>query len=699
MKKFILALAIVAVAGLLYFYYSEHVSPDKNTSLNSTSPAKSDKGSDTVIPTTGKKSASQKLKELTTANAQCKESRLDFNSQVRNIHQILVQALEQELRHGKTVRELLSYSDQYKTFYHSYEDLLLQAQTNIESEKYQFTTSPGILNHWRGLSVIDNFSAENLPIIVQGLQGLEGKALGLSMNFALNSEMTKTDIFALLENDETFNTYLQSPLAVNGSLVLSPSILFVLSGQKLSLEEFEQAVSLKNFNVNDVAAAIRNDLPYDYLALLIEQTTALEDMPVIAQSRHDAYANLADLAAARHNVKLLQLLATYGVHPSNELGIITGLDIAIINLPDEPDAYTDAERLPDRYLATINYLMDKGYKAHGFDYEINNEPTIIFEAPNRQTFQLFHQLAPDIKKALRQADLVETSYYIQQVPADNSKVSKAIDAVEQKKAALNAQSASCASIEKALLAEKGFMDHREVYALIKRIAKEGGNTAERLHDIDPVLVNLWRKTSLQGYTGQNGQSDFVAMLKAQQFQKALDYSSSTPLTEAETDSLIFALVQHTEQALPIWQARVNPLPPSDLLMFQHLSVINWQKLKNEGFDFGVKDKFGNDLFTAAALSSPEAVELLLNIDLSPVLDNLGADAVDLLLEDSYKNGQLHESLSLLIPAIKNVEPNHYARAARLKKFFPGEYEKLVQLDDRFEVARGTKMNEFRWRRY
>jgi len=696
MKKLILLLAIV-IALIIYIYPSKSI--DSTNNINDVTSTLSDNVSTEVFQFSNIEFASQKLKELTIANAQCKERPLDFNKQVNNIHQILILALEHELRNGKTERELLSYSNQYKTFFDGYDDLLLKAKIKIEKEKYDFTTSVDILNDWSGLSVINNFSVINIPIIVQGLKTFEGKSNGLSMSLELDNEISKSDVLALLENDDNFNTYLESLFGISGSPVLSPSILFSLTASSLKIEEFKQAVSLRNFNVNDVAVAVINDLPYEYLELLIEQTTSIEDMPIIVQGIYDSYANLADLAASTHNVKVLQLLETYGVHPTNELGIITGLDIAIMNLPDKVDAYVNTENFPDKYLETINYLIEKGYKAHGSHYQMDNETIISFNAPNRRNFQSSKAIIPDLQKALHQIELVDNGYHINQVLPDDSLVSKAIESMNLRKAALNDKSKSCESIRKELLAEEGFIDYPEAYDLIKHISQDNGNTVERLHDIDPVLVNLWRDMELNHSVSLENHSDFITMLQEQKFQEALAYSSSTLLTEVETDTLLLSLLRNTESIISIWNARVVPIPPSSLLAFQNLPYEKWESLKNERFDFSVKDKFGHDLFVPAAFNSPEAVQLLIDFGLIPEMNELGLDVLDLLLEDSYANGRLNKSLSLIVSEVEIIEPNHHSRVARINKYFPEEYKKLVQLSSKFKIESEIEINQFRLKMY
>ena len=107
MKKLILLLAIVIA---LIIYINPTKSTKSNNIVNDVASDLSDNVPTEVFQFSNKEFASQKLKELTIANAQCKERSLDFSKQVNNIHQILIQALEHELRNGKTERELLSLS-------------------------------------------------------------------------------------------------------------------------------------------------------------------------------------------------------------------------------------------------------------------------------------------------------------------------------------------------------------------------------------------------------------------------------------------------------------------------------------------------------------------------------------------------------------------------------------------------------------
>ena len=90
---------------------------------------------------------------------------------------------------------------------------------NIEKPKYNFTTSAEMLLKWQGLSVINRFSRENIPTIVENLKEVEGSISGFSMILPLAKNINKSDVYALLDNEE-LNTYLKSPFGIAHSPVI-----------------------------------------------------------------------------------------------------------------------------------------------------------------------------------------------------------------------------------------------------------------------------------------------------------------------------------------------------------------------------------------------------------------------------------------------------------------------------------------------
>ncbi|XQF91537.1 hypothetical protein ACOBV8_22250 (plasmid) [Pseudoalteromonas espejiana] len=66
---------------------------------------------------------------------------------------------------------------------------------------------------------------------------------------------------------------------------VSPATLFVLNANKFSIKEFEQATSSNQFTVNEVATAIKNDIPNEYIIALLQQVPVLDAMPLYEKTR------------------------------------------------------------------------------------------------------------------------------------------------------------------------------------------------------------------------------------------------------------------------------------------------------------------------------------------------------------------------------------------------------------------------------
>ena len=214
MKKLFITLLLVA-GVVAYFYTSKnHTSAaetlaEKDPDITTSS---SEQHANTIKKLRTTEEPLNKLEELEIAHAECKNRKLDFGNEVNKIHQVLLDALEYELRNGKTFRELLAYAGQYRTYFQSYASLLTQAKINIEKEKYDFTRSLDILNEWRGIQVIDNLSEPVLSELVQALKPFESNSHGLNIQLKLSEQVKKADILALLDNDTNFNTYLEENL-------------------------------------------------------------------------------------------------------------------------------------------------------------------------------------------------------------------------------------------------------------------------------------------------------------------------------------------------------------------------------------------------------------------------------------------------------------------------------------------------------
>lgn len=682
---------ILFLAASVYLSY-RHLSIDEleQTATNELSPIN---GPSSVFTNTESSFEIKKLSEYSEEYAECKTKEKNLKININNSLVTIKSELVNDLKNGKTDTDLYFYRHFSETLNRDFENLLLQAKLDIEREKYHYSDNIELLKKWSGLEVIKTFSAANIDDIIHSLKTLKNHTPDVKVSLHLNNAIEKSDVLSLLQNTTFFHTYLQSPFLIEGT-PLSPSNLFVLTAAALDLYEFSQAITLQSFNVNDLAVAIKNEMPFDYLHLLIEQTNNIEDMPTLHQSKYESYSNIADLAVATHNVPLLRLLATYGVNPINKPGILTGLDLAILNIPKSISANSSKELLASKYIETIEYLIAKGYRAHGFKTSKNGQSEIIFQAPFKRKLESEAVLQPELKDLLQSIQLLSDSNQIANTPDDHSVISRAAQSIEQEKKALNKWAKKCESLKKAIRLEEGFSDHLDAKRIIDNF-KGKENAALALQNIDPVLVNLWnRYHGSDSDSTLNAETTFIRWLREKNYSKALDYSATTPLSEKATTILLSSLSRYPEEVLPIWQARIAHAPPSRLLSFTRLSFLQWEYLAKEGFDFSTEDKFGNDFFLPAALHSHEAIELLLAYGFKPKTHNLGVDVVDLLLEESYKRGRLNPSLLAMLDKIDHIEPNHYSRIKRLKTYFPEQYNKLVDFDESYIPPNNTKMNSF-----
>ena len=108
----------------------------------------------------------------------------------------------------------------------------------------------------------------------------------------------------------------------------------------------------------------------------------------------------------------------------------------------------------------------------------------------------------------------------------------------------------------------------------------------------------------------------------------------------------------------------------------------------------ITDIHGRDVYTQAASSSSEAVQFLIDNKIPADPSKLGVDILDLALEQSYTKGELSPMIPLALQLVEKFEPNHLARVARLKMFYPAIYQQLIQLNPALKPAQGTELNHY-----
>lgn len=710
-KKGILALSVVIGLAGIFFYFNHQTQAPSVKSPELTAPVLSVLPHDIVMdpqrllddPTL---STVEVLASLNEIKAQCRKMNGDFSAQIGQIHQIIITALEQSLKDGKTVRELLAYEGQYTTHYNGFDDLLLKAQVNLAREKLTITSDVSVLANWQGLDVINGFNQDVITSIVTSMGGMTSARPAMTMKFEIKPDITADDLALLLSNQDNFNTYLDTFIQIENTAAISPSMLFVAIATQMSIEDFTLEANAKTFTVNDVALAIRNQLPSEYIEVLLNNTTAYDEFPAFIQDRDGAgiddrggtYYNLADVAVSEFDLATLKLLANKGVKPTNEPGIFTAMDIALLNLPENQEELNGGTSL-NQYIDTLTYLKKQGYKAHGVAMErANQENEVHFRPPYLVGFRFTTPIKGlGLEEVINDIELIDDSTSIVPAAVDDSLVSQAIIAADERKQQLAAQRAPCGRIEQDLHDAQQFATPQSMVEIVKSLMKQEVDVGAELHRIDPALITVWHQQLL--YQNQRNEAarvenEFKHLIKQNRVDEAVIYASTYTLTQSETDFLLHHVVKD-ESLTIVWLSRMLPKKPSGLSMFGGLPLNKWQSLQDEKFDFALEDTWGNDLFTVAAQKSVEHVDWLLKYGLKPNMDMLGLDPFDLALEDSYKQRKLTQATIRLSQFVDKIEPSHLARIARLKVFFPEEYQALTDINKQFMVTDEIEMNQYR----
>jgi len=446
--------------------------------------------------------------------------------------------------------------------------------------------------------------------------------------------------------------------------------------------------------VNEVATAIKNDIPNEYIIALLQQVPVLDAMPLY--EKNTVLYNLADIAVSKFNLPLVKALQTKGVTPTNEPGLFTSLDVAIVNLPKSGNL--TLAPLDTKHTQLLDYLKKRGYKAHsGNANEDLNSKGVFFvnDFIYQQGAYINKQDNPAQYAYFSPISKINNNALPQITEPDNSDVALFLVDLKQQKAQLNNKRQNCELLQQQLKDTEQLHTVMQAYDKVQQVKnKHGSNFVRVLHDIDPVLVNYWWSSLSNQLSNDRSQSTFNEYLSKKEYQKAYEYSLSTVLTQAETDTLFSLLLLNPDDLITTWQNRINPKPPRELTRLSRFSLNHWQALAQAGFDFSITDIHGRDVYTQAASSSSEAVQFLIDNKIPADPSKLGVDILDLALEQSYTKGELSPMIPLALQLVEKFEPNHLARVARLKMFYPEVYQQLIQLNPALKPAQGTELNHY-----
>lgn len=624
----------------------------------------------------------------------CRDQSQQQHIKINNLNQSLVSFFVSELKKGTSVPTILKYANLSEINKRQYIAFLRDAIVTEQKQQLNITSSLNELANWQGIEAIKGFTNDKVKEMIQQLGDNKHSPPGLTLSVPLDENVQKETLYALLNNTDTFTTYSKTFIKLEGSEVISPATLFVLNANKFTPKEFEQAISSNQFTVNEVATAIKNNIPNEYIFALMKQVPALDAMPLYEEN--SVLYNMADIAVSQFNLPLVKALQQLGVTPTNQPGLFTGLDVAIVSLPKSGNL--TLAPLDAKHTQMLNYLTEQGYKAHSRNASdaLNSKGvSFVSDFIYQQGAYINGQENPEQYAYFNPIGKIDNATLPQVSEPDNSDVARFLVDLKQQKKDLDNKRQNCELLQQQLSATEQLHSTMRAYNTVLEVKKEHGNNFEYvLQEQDPVLVNYWWGILSNQLSNDRSHNAFSEYLSKKDYQKAYEYSLSTPLTQTETDTLFSFLLLEPHDFIAIWQSRVEPKPPSDLARLSHFPLSQWQKLKQAGFDFSITDTYGRDVYVQAASSSVEVVQFLIDNKIPADSEKLGVDILDLALEQSYTKGELSPMIPLALQLVEKIEPNHLSRAARLKTFYPEVYEQLIKLNPALKPAEGTQLNHY-----
>lgn len=624
----------------------------------------------------------------------CRDQSQQQHIKINNLNQSLVSFFVSELKKGTSVPTILKYANLSEINKRQYIAFLRDAIVAEQKQQLNIASSLNELANWQGIEAIKGFTNDKVKEMIQQLGDNKHSPPGLTLSVPLDENVQKETLYALLNNTDTFTTYSKTFIKLEGSEVISPATLFVLNANKFTPKEFEQAISSNQFTVNEVATAIKNNIPNEYIFALMKQVPALDAMPLYEEN--SVLYNMADIAVSQFNLPLVKALQQLGVTPTNQPGLFTGLDVAIVSLPKSGNL--TLAPLDAKHTQMLNYLTEQGYKAHSRNASdaLNSKGvSFVSDFIYQQGAYINGQENPEQYAYFNPIGKIDNATLPQVSEPDNSDVARFLVDLKQQKEDLDNKRQNCELLQQQLSATEQLHSTMRAYNTVLEVKKEQGNNFEYvLQEQDPVLVNYWWSILSNQLSNDRSHNAFSQYLSKKDYQKAYEYSLSTPLTQTETDTLFSFLLLEPHDFIAIWQSRVEPKPPSDLARLSRFPLSQWQKLKQAGFDFSITDTYGRDVYVQAASSSVEVVQFLIDNKIPADSEKLGVDILDLALEQSYTKGELSPMIPLALQLVEKIEPNHLSRAARLKTFYPEVYEQLIKLNPALKPAEGTQLNHY-----
>ncbi len=418
----------------------------------------------------------------------------------------------------------------------------------------------------------------------------------------------------------------------------------------LRQHQFDEALTGLRFSPRDYSMLLGELLNTRQLEQLLQQTDDL-------QSRHNLL-NLADLAVYHFRDDLLPLLARYQVLPSRQDGLFSAMDLAFSSRWRQK-GWDEAKRR-QRQQATIQFLQNLGYPLHG---ELNTT----------KNGKAFLQVSAVVEPRFisYDEDLINLAQAQQLLPLQSLTASEPLRSLLRHYQQLDLQQqqikTACLAEQDAVLSAQGLWSESEVVNLLDKLTQQHsvGELPQRLHQSDPALLAFyWQQQDTETTTSYGDIPSTEA-----EFVKAI---ADNPSPRQAADLLLVLTMQ--PQWAKHWPNGLTVSSLENLLTYE--GTKHWQVMQQNGFDLGITDTKGRNLYPLAFADSAETVSLLINAKVPLQQNPLGPDALDLALDASYLQQQLHPALFYILQETERLRPSHLSRLKRLQQYRPALFQQL-----------------------
>lgn len=423
----------------------------------------------------------------------------------------------------------------------------------------------------------------------------------------------------------------------------------IMLAMALHQQQFDKAIMGLRFLPRD----------YSYLfsgALNARQTEQLLKQTDAQQSRLNLM-NLADMAVYHFRDDLLPLLARYQILPSRNDGLYSAMDIAFGSTWSRKD-WTEKERKQHQQ-GTIAFLQQLGYPLHG-------------ELQTSKNGQLFLQVFGINERYLSyDEDLIHLAKAQQLLPLQSLPAPEPLLTLLKQYQQLDHQQQqiknACQAEQDAEQKAQGLWSESEVVNLLDKLTQQHsvGELPQQLDQTDPALLAFyWQQQDTEPATSYGDIPSTEA-----EFVKAI---ADNPSPRQAADLLLVLTMQ------PQWAKHwPNGLTVSSLENLQtYEGTKHWQVMQQNGFDLSITDTKGRNLYPLAFADSAETVSLLINAKVPLQQNPLGPDALDLALDASYLQQQLHPALFYVLQETERLRPSHLSRLKRLQQYRPALFQQL-----------------------